>query len=131
MTAGEQGATCCNRAEVRTDVDGVGAEDGEDADAHKNGGELAAQRDGQADPRLQSDSGTRFLDRNHQGKGEEREPQGADTELTAGLGIRPDPRGIVVRRSRDEPGPQEMQDALRAVVQRLVNAAAPCLRATG
>ena len=111
VAPGQQRPSGGHSSEVGADIDRVGAEDENDAQAHQDGGKLAAQRGTETDPGLQSDPGTGFLDGNHQREGEDRKPERAEPELAPRLRVGPDSGRVVVGGTGDQTGAEQVDDA--------------------
>jgi hypothetical protein len=131
VTAAEQATGCGDGAEVGTNVDGVGCEHGHDAHSDEPGREFAAQRSAEPDPCVQGDARTRLLHSDHQGEGEQRQPQRPETELAAGLRVGADPRRVVVGGPGDQPRAEELEHPLRAHRDSLFEAGAARRRTAG
>ena len=63
--------------------------------------------------RHHADARAHELHGGHEREGEERRPERGEAEGGAGGGVGGDPRGIVVRRARDQPGPEPVEEAAR------------------
>ena len=104
-----------DRADVRPGVEGVGDDEG-DHGRVQGAGVVLAQHARQAVSRHQADLGAHVLDGRHHRQHRERRPERREAVLRAGLGVRPDARGIVVRCPGDEARPEDLAEALQRVL---------------
>jgi hypothetical protein len=68
---------------------------------------MPAEIAGDAMSRGAAEAGANLLDRHHQRISQQHGPADAETELRTGLAVGADARGIVVRRSGDQPWPDD------------------------